>query len=98
MKFKDILDSDRRLAILRLLTDVNGQANDSVIHKALDALGHANQPRNQIRKDLQFLENNGLANIEWLEDVMIVSITERGDDAAHGRVDVVGVSRPRIGR
>lgn len=95
--FKEHLAQDRRLCILRLLTETGGTANDSVLHTALEALGHRRQPRSAIRADIQFLAQNGLVKEEWLKTVLISTITERGVNVAEGREEVEGIKKPAIG-
>ncbi len=95
--FVKMLAEDRRLAILRLLKESQGSANESVLHIALEALGHRNQPRSQIREDMRALEGFGLLVIEFYGDVMVAHVTKRGMDVAEGRVFVEGVKAPAIG-
>ena len=91
------MEEDRRLCILRLLKDSNGSANESVLHTALEALGHVRQPRKQIRKDIRFLIDNGLVGDEWAGSVLVASITKRGMDVAEGRIVIEGIKMPSIG-
>ena len=91
------IEEDRRLCVLRLLKDTHGSANDSVLHSALEALGHVRQPRSQIKKDIRFLVNHGLLTDEWVGPVLVATITRRGLDVAEGRITVDGVKSPSIG-
>lgn len=95
--FKEHLTEDRRLCILRLLKETGGTANDGVLHSALELLGHVRQPRSQIRDDIRFLIDNGLATDEFLGPVQVVTITRRGVEASEGRIDVPGLKKPSIG-
>lgn len=95
--FKTHLAMDRRLCILRLLTETGGTANDSVLHTALEALGHRKQPRSVIHDDIRFLINSGLVVDEWLRTVQVVTITARGVNVAEGRETVEGVKKPSLG-
>lgn len=95
--FKTHMAMDRRLCILRLLTETGGSANDSVLHTALEALGHRRQTRTIIREDIHFLTTNGLVREEWVKTVLIATITQRGVDVAEGRDYVEGVKKPAIG-
>lgn len=95
--FERHLAEDRRLCILRLLSDTGGTANDSVLHTALEALGHRQRSRDDIRADIRFLIDAGLAVDEWIGTVMVVTITKRGVEVAEGRVTVEGVKKPAIG-
>lgn len=93
----DHLAQDRRLAILRLLTESRGSANESVLHVGLEALGHRHQPRSQIRDDIRYLENIDLLKVEIVSGVMVCDITRRGVDVAEGRDEAEGVKKPSIG-
>jgi hypothetical protein len=95
--FKEHMAKDRRLCILRVLTETNGSANDSVLHTALEAFGFRRHPRETIREDIRFLVKNGLVVDEWVRSVQIVHITQRGVDVAEGRIEVEGVKKPSIG-
>lgn len=91
------LAEDRRLCILRLLKEYNGTANDSVIHAAVDRIGHRGVPRSDIRQDLRFLINNGCIVDEWYDDIQVATITRRGVEVAEGSVVVEGIKKPSIG-
>jgi hypothetical protein len=95
--FKEHLAKDRRLCILRVLTETGGSANDSVLHTALEAFGFRRHPRTTIHEDVRFLKSIGLVIDEWVKTVQIVSITARGVDVAEGREAVEGVKKPSIG-
>lgn len=100
MSYSELLEADRRLFILRLLVDVGGSANDSVIQDGLKAGGHRRGvTREVVRAELRFLEGAGCADLEWFNtDVLVASITRRGVDVASGDVQVDGIKRPSIGR
>lgn len=95
MSYAAFLSEDRRLAILRLLHDQEGYAlNESVIHDALERLGH-HVPRSIARDDLVWLEERALLRVEVVGDrVWVATLTERGGDVATGRSRVEGVKRP----
>lgn len=96
-EYSDFLRPDRRLCILRILQDVNGTANDRIIHTALERLGHVRVPKDEIKADLRFLINNGCLVDEWYGDVQVVTITQRGVEIAEGRIVIEGIKRPSIG-
>jgi hypothetical protein len=95
-QYQQMLAEDRRLCILRILEEAGGTANDSVLHTALEMWGHTKQPRQNIRADLQFLVNCGLLTDEFLKNIQIVTLTQRGLDVAQGRLSVDGVKKPSI--
>ena len=95
--YKDFLAEDRRLCMLRVLQETGGSANDSILHTALERLGHNRVPRTEIRGDLRFLVKHGLLIEEWYGDVMVVTITQRGVEVARGAIAIDGIKRPSVG-
>lgn len=93
--FPDFLVEDRRLVILRLLAEQQGYSlNDSVLHDALDRVGHA-VPRSIVRDDMSWLSERDLVTFEIIaKRVWVATLTERGADVAAGRSYVEGVKRP----
>jgi len=92
--FADRLLEDRRLVLLRILSEQNAtRANSSVLTAALDHFGHA-VSRDWIRTQLRWLEEQGLLRIEDIGPVLVATLTERGADIAQGRGLVDGISRP----
>jgi hypothetical protein len=95
MSFAEILTASRRVFILRLLAEV-GDANESVIHTATLSGGVGNPGRDDIRRDLDHLKSVGCVEEDWLNaSLRVVGLTDRGRDAAHGRVKVDGVEHSR---
>ena len=93
--FNELIDSDRRLVILRILEEDAGYSmNESLIQSFLEALGHT-VSRDRVRTDLQWLQEQGLVTIEEVVSVQVATLTPRGSDVACGRVTVPGVKRPR---
>jgi len=91
--------ASRRLFILRLLVEVGGEANESVIFRTATKGGFSADTRDSIRQDLDHLKSYGCTTEDWLNaSLRVVKITERGEDAAYGRVDVAGVERSRWSR
>lgn len=89
--YETIVTESRRLFILRLLVEVR-QANESVIYRTSQQAGFERATRDEVRQDLDLLRQSGCTREEWLNaNVRVVAITERGEEAAHGRVDVAGV-------
>lgn len=99
MSFSEHLAKDRRLAILKLLVEVQGSANESVLRTGLEDLGHvADLTRERVREDLQFLSDRALVKLTWFSDkIAVAHITERGVEVAQGRIRVDGVKPPGIG-
>lgn len=99
MKYADHLAEDRRLVLLRLLEEApRYAANVSVLHAGIERIGH-HVSRDQVRTDVAWLEEQGLVTLlDLQEGILVVTATERGVDAAHGRAIIPGVRRPGPGR
>lgn len=95
--FATELAADRRLCILRVLVDVGGSANDSVLQTALDRLGHRRLSRDTIRADLKFLAEHGCIQEEWLGPILVGTVTKRGVEVAEGRLQIDGIKKPAPG-
>lgn len=95
MSFKDHLIEDMRLVVLRSLSEMpQYRLNSSVLHTFITRYGHSFS-RDQLRTQLYWLVEQGLIKIEDdLGSVLVVKLTERGDDVAHGRITTHGVKRP----
>lgn len=95
--FVERLREDRRLVLLRLLSEQPGyRANSSNLHAGLHALA-VPASRDDVTTDLHWLCDQSLVLLESVPevpDLVIASITSRGDDVAKGRVIVPGVRRP----
>lgn len=95
--FTDRLREDRRLVLLRLLSEQPGyRANSSNLHAGLYALGIA-ATRDDVTTDLHWLQEQSLVRLESLPevpDLSIATITTRGDDVVKGVAIVPGVRRP----
>lgn len=92
---KQLLTQDQRLVILRSLADVGYDANESILDDCLSLYGY-NISRDLVRNHLNWLEEQGLVQIERLTDgFMVAKITQRGLDVANGEAVVEGVKRPR---
>lgn len=92
--FAERLTEDRRLVILRVLSDLPGyKANSTVLTIALDSFGH-NVSRDYTRGQIAWLVEQNLLTAEDLGPVLLVTLTERGMDVARGAVTFPGVARP----
>ncbi len=93
--FENLLNEDRRLAILRLLSEDAGVSlNESVLQSCLSALGHT-VSRDRVRTDMEWLREQGLVTIQEVVSVKVATLTGRGEDAAQGKTVIPGVKRPR---
>ncbi|MEL6694500.1 MAG: ArsR family transcriptional regulator [Pseudomonadota bacterium] len=98
MSFNEHVTKDRRLVILRLLSETPGHSsNDSILDAALDQYGHRAN-RDQVRGDLTWLAEQELLTLEIIgETVFVATLTGRGQDVSEGTASHPGVKRPRAG-
>lgn len=95
--FAQLQAENRRCAFLRFLAeDPDYAMNTSLLQSALEAIGHG-VSRDCINADASWLEESGLVELESLPGILVVKITQRGLDVAHGRAIVPGVKRPGPG-
>jgi hypothetical protein len=96
VSYAQFVTEDRRLAALRFLADdADYTINDSVLEKALSAVGHA-ASRADFRADLSWMEGQTLVTVrrEFDGRVWVVTLTNRGLDVARGLATHPGVARP----
>lgn len=94
MSIEKLFQEDRRLVILRILAEAPGyEANESILHAALDNVGHAIS-RDVVRAEMAWLGEIGLLKIEDIGGIRLARITSRGSDVAAGRAQCPGVKRP----
>jgi hypothetical protein len=101
--FREFTNASRRLAVLRLIKESGGSANESVLHSALTTmLGFPLTARDDLRGDLNWLKERLLLDIDSLEGehgrvLLVARITPEGLDAAAGRGrPIEGLQRPTI--
>lgn len=90
MSLTKVLAEDRRLVILRTLSEIPGyKLNEDVLRQAVVAIGHPEATKDFIRQDVRFLEEHGLVRREDLSlpsgVLWLVTLTSAGNDVAHGR-------------
>lgn len=94
MSYKEVVQADMRLVILRLLSEMPAmRANSSVLYSALDEFGHS-ASRDTVKTELAWLAEQGLITREEMASIVVATLTERGVDVAKGRASVPGVKRP----
>jgi len=102
MNFAEANTRSRRLAILRLLAESEGTANESVIKTGLGMLGFAGRmaTADAVRTDLDFLKDCGLVIHTWYDGrVLVVTLTRRGEDYLRREVEPIdGIDYPRVGK
>lgn len=90
MSLADTLAEDRRLVVLRTLTEVDGyHLNEMVLKSALDGFGHR-ASRDLLRGDLDWLEMHRLIRIERIDaptsgELWLVHLKLEGKEVAQGR-------------
>ncbi|RJF94816.1 ArsR family transcriptional regulator [Oleomonas cavernae] len=99
--YADANARSRRLALLRVLAENEGSANESVIKVALAALGFRGRlaTDDAVRSDLDMLKEAGLIVDEWYQGrVRIATLTKRGVSFLARQVDPVsGIEYPSMG-
>jgi len=98
MRFQDTFVASRRLFLLRLLVESGGSANGSILWRAATSAGFAQTGRADLATDLDHLAASGCTRDEWLGELRVVTLTDRGEDAAYGRITVDGVEHSRWSR
>jgi hypothetical protein len=95
--FREAMEADRRLVILRLLMEAGGEAGESVLEKGLHMLGHR-VDRDEVRELLRFLKDaDCLVTEMFAGKVMVAKITKRGVSVGGGIAEVEGVAKPSMG-
>ena len=99
MSFRDRVEADRRLIILRVLVENGGAASESVIEQSLLDLGERTDlDRTAVRRFILELEEKTCVVVDLYRDkVMVPTITKFGVAVAEGRKTVDGVSKPSVG-
>lgn len=95
MNTRELITSNRRLAILRFLSgEPDYSMNTSVLQTALRHIGHG-VSRDVVEADAAWLDEQGLATVERLDiPVTVLRLTTRGADVASGVAAHPGVDRP----
>lgn len=94
MSFGDHWAGHLRLTILRVLSEAPScSANDSLLKSACADLGLA-ATRDQVRTELAWLSEQRLVSTHPVGELVVATITERGQDVAGGAAVVPGVQRP----
>ena len=99
--FAETLRKDRRLVLLRCLSDADGYtANEAVLRTMLEHYGFT-IGRDALRNDIEFLQTETMVRVEKLTppsggDLWLVHLLPAGDDVAKGRVRHYGIARPEV--
>lgn len=99
MSFREKVEADRRLIILRLLIENGGAGSESLLERGLLDLGErVNLHRAEVRRFIRELEDRACVVVDLFQDkLMVAQITKHGVAVAEGRVTVDGVAKPSMG-
>jgi hypothetical protein len=93
-EFEKITQQDRRLVLLKLLTqDADYACNEYILREAIKPFGHK-LSSDLLRSELNWLGEQGLLVVSDVSGVVVAKLTQRGKDVADGCVVVPGVKRP----
>lgn len=89
MNLTKVVTEQRRLAILRTLSEVAYHANEDVLTQALDEMSLASVTKDMVRADLVFLSEHGLIRVEKMPkasgELWIAHLLVAGKEVAGGR-------------
>ena len=93
--YSDVVAEDRRLVILRILRGVHERrVNQFVLRKVMKLSGY-DELLPTVENDIAWLRKQGLVKTEELDGgVVLVILTDFGDQAARGVVRVSGLAVP----
>jgi hypothetical protein len=89
MTLTEVMQQDRRLVVLRTLSEVpEFRLNESILRQALREIGHPEATKELVRADIQFLAQHNLVRIEKLSmesgELWLVKLLDGGMDVANG--------------
>lgn len=94
MNYAQMVQQDRRLVILRILSESDQYStNEHLLKMAMHMFGH-NVGTDLARTELAWLKEQGLVSVDEIGGVQIPKLTGRGLDVAQGSTVVPGVKRP----
>lgn len=97
MSYEDLLIQDARLVMLRVMHEMpSRRANSSVLCTILDERFCHQLELADVKRELRWLEEHELVEIEVAGSVLLATLRDRGEKVATGRITVEGVKRPRL--
>ena len=94
MSYAQIVSESIRLIVLQFLEEEPDYAqNEGVIKTGLGVFGH-HISRDKLHTELSWLSEQGLVTLDTVSGVLVVKLTQRGEDVALGYARVPGVARP----
>lgn len=99
MSFRDKVEADRRLIILRLLVENGGAGSEGLLERGLLDLGERiDVDRTAVRQFIRELEARDCVVVTMHQDTLMVpEITKLGVAVTQGRKTVDGVAKPSLG-
>lgn len=98
MDYDHYTAEERRLAILRLIREGGGSANESSLYNAVVAIGYPLTTRDDIRADIELLSKRSCVLKEMFRGKLLVAtLTEVGRNVADGKIAVDGVKKGESG-
>lgn len=92
--FAERLREDRRLLLLRLLSEQNGmRSNASILHAALHAF-RVPASRADVLEDIEYLAAQNLLLADTEAGMVVVELLPHGRDVVRGDAHVPGVAKP----
>ena len=92
MNLTKVVSEQRRLAILRTLSELSFHLNEDVILQALNEMSLAGVSKDLVRADMTFLAEHGLIRIEEMRkangELWIAHLLVAGKEVANGRTHV----------
>jgi DNA-binding transcriptional ArsR family regulator len=99
VSLQKLMDEDRRLVILRILSEAHDYSlNESLIERALAHFRLGVVGRDLLRAHLAWLQEHGLVKLERLDlnsekELWVAKLTKTGQEVAQGR-PWPGIARP----
>ncbi len=88
---------ERRLAILRLIRDGGGRANERSLYTAVIEIGYPLTTRDDISADLDLLSRRScVVNEMFRGQFAVAALTRIGRNVADGKAAVVGVKKGEL--
>lgn len=95
MSYRDAIDRDTRLIILRTLAgEIDRSLNEKMLVKELETFGYT-KTREYVRTQLRWLESQaGAVTVREAGTVLIGTITRAGINHLERRIELEGVDQP----
>lgn len=94
MSYREMIEAEQRLLLLRtLLDDPDRSANERILRRALATYGHA-LGEDAGRRVVQWLADAGCVKVEDLSGLWVVTLTTRGAEVVRAETTVPGIAHP----